>query len=275
MRKVFSRAQVGWLVLALLTGALTGCLVPSRESVKEPGWPATNAEGIRPTVSPSAPKLIKPVIPPETGESVGADDMDSEPPPSPVSPLNAPTSAETPAVVPSQPSGPSAGIDVQRPTRDGLPVPSTEPNDPSLSTSAGVQAAPIEQGRPPTPQTNSGEKVKLVKPELAPGESPAPVEPRTHEWEDQRVKTAAMKLAKESGNVKKGKICYSAKTDEWWVVLYEDAGSAFEVKQFIWDREREKMEPFLVLKRIGKDRLEEDLMTREPGKACEAFDPGR
>jgi hypothetical protein len=94
----------------------------------------------------------------------------------------------------------------------------------------------------------------------------------SREWEDQRVKQAAFKLAKESAGVKKGKICYSVKNDEWWVVLYEDAGTVYDVRQYTWDRSQEKLERFLVPKRIGKNRLEEELSLRETDKACEAVD---
>lgn len=79
-------------------------------------------------------------------------------------------------------------------------------------------------------------------------------------------------MAKEFPGVHKGKICYSVKTDEWWVVLYDEAGAAYDVKQYTWNRDQEKLDQFLVLKRIGKNRLEEDLSVREADKACEPLD---
>ncbi len=59
------------------------------------------------------------------------------------------------------------------------------------------------------------------------------------------------------------------KTDEWWIVLYDDMGAVYDVKQFTWNRDQEKLEPFLVLKKIGKNRLEEELTVREADRACE------
>lgn len=79
-------------------------------------------------------------------------------------------------------------------------------------------------------------------------------------------------MAHEFQGIKKGKICYSVKTDEWWVVLYEDIGSLYDVKQYTWNRDQEKLEQFLVLKKIGKNRLQEDINERESDKACEPLD---
>jgi hypothetical protein len=108
----------------------------------------------------------------------------------------------------------------------------------------------------------------------APPQTPAALEAKagSRQWEDQKVRQAAIKLSHQFQGVKKGKICYSVKNDEWWVVLYEDAGPMYELKQYTWNRDQEKLEEFLVLKKIGKNRLEEDRSARDPDRACEAVD---
>jgi hypothetical protein len=98
-------------------------------------------------------------------------------------------------------------------------------------------------------------------------------EPAEQEWEDQKVRDAAVVMAKASPEVKKIKICYVVKQHEWWVILYEQGQGFFELKQYIWNKESEKLEPFLVLKRIPAARLQQHLTEEEPGKACEILEP--
>jgi hypothetical protein len=98
-----------------------------------------------------------------------------------------------------------------------------------------------------------------------------PAVPR--DWEDQKVKAAADALVKSSPNVRKIRICYAVKYDEWWVTLYEDIGPFFELKQFVWNREQERLQPHLVEQRIAKTALERHLKESEPEQACEALDP--
>jgi len=96
--------------------------------------------------------------------------------------------------------------------------------------------------------------------------------PQKNDWEDQKVKSAAMEMAKASPSVRKMKICYEVKHDEWWVILYEDNGPAIELKQLVWNRSQERFEPHLVVERISRDQLEKHVAESEPGRACEAVD---
>jgi len=86
--------------------------------------------------------------------------------------------------------------------------------------------------------------------------------------EEHQIKTAAYELAKSVGAIEKMKLCYVPKDDEWWATFYVDIGSIFDVKQFIWSRESEKFEPFLVLKRISKSKLASELKQDEPERKC-------
>jgi hypothetical protein len=91
-------------------------------------------------------------------------------------------------------------------------------------------------------------------------------------WEDEKVKALALELAKGAPAGTKVKICYAVKKDEWWVILYEDTGTVFDLKQYSWNREQNKLEQFLVLKTVPKDKIEEDLASSEPDRACEVLD---
>lgn len=93
-----------------------------------------------------------------------------------------------------------------------------------------------------------------------------------HKWEDQAVKDAAIEIARSFPQTKKIKICYSINDDEWWVTLYDFTDSFIDLKQFTWNRETKKLEPFLVLKKIPPNRLQEHLSEEESGKACEVVD---
>jgi hypothetical protein len=97
--------------------------------------------------------------------------------------------------------------------------------------------------------------------------------PAKQEWEDQKVRDAAVVMAKASPGVEKIKICYAVKQHEWWVILYERGQGFFELKQYIWNKESEKLEPFLVVKRIPAARLQQHLTEEEPGRACEILEP--
>jgi hypothetical protein len=79
-------------------------------------------------------------------------------------------------------------------------------------------------------------------------------------------------LAKGSSAGSKMKICYAVTKDEWWVILYEDAGTVFDVKQYSWNREQNKLEPFLVFKTVPKDQIQENLNSSEPDRACEVLE---
>jgi hypothetical protein len=87
------------------------------------------------------------------------------------------------------------------------------------------------------------------------------------------VKAAAMELSRVMPGIKKLKVCYAVKEDEWWVTLYEESGPAFELKQYTWNREQDKLEQFLVQKRLAADRLQSHLTEHENDMACEVLDP--
>jgi hypothetical protein len=92
-------------------------------------------------------------------------------------------------------------------------------------------------------------------------------------WEDQKVRIAALEMARSIPSTQKVKICYDAKHDEWWVTFYDRQGAMYDLKQFVWERESEKLEPFLVQQRISQTKLEDHVKREEKGRACEAFDP--
>ncbi|MGC8908873.1 MAG: hypothetical protein ACP5M0_15740 [Desulfomonilaceae bacterium] len=86
--------------------------------------------------------------------------------------------------------------------------------------------------------------------------------------ERERVRLAALDEAKELGSVIRLKICYVKEDDEWWAILYRDEGPIIDLKQFVWNRKTEKLEPFLVIRQIKKEELDSELRKKEPGKTC-------
>ena len=146
------------------------------------------------------------------------------------------------------------------------------------------------------PPAGHGEKATgLIKPMIPPGRSDAreessgqdygsrPTEERTggakepgspearKHWEDEKVKRAAVNMAKSFRRARKVKVCYVVDDDEWWVTIYDDLGSSIDLKQYVWDREKEALEPFLVLKRIPRGRMEKHAGEKRPGQACEVI----
>jgi len=109
-----------------------------------------------------------------------------------------------------------------------------------------------------------------MKPQLQ--KNPSPAQSNVL-WEDQKVKGAATQMLKQYPSVKKVKICYAVKDDEWWVILYDDLDTHYELRQFTWDRDQGRLRPFLVLKRIEKNEFQEHLTASEPDRACEVLDP--
>ncbi|MEJ2717336.1 MAG: hypothetical protein P8182_09390 [Deltaproteobacteria bacterium] len=93
--------------------------------------------------------------------------------------------------------------------------------------------------------------------------------PRKPPPKEQGLLDAAIAEAKRLSAVEKMKLCYKHKEDEWWVSIYVDIGGRIDVKQFIWNRELEKLEPFLVIKRLPKTKLASELNAAEPGSVCE------
>ena len=122
------------------------------------------------------------------------------------------------------------------------------------------------------PNTGPGKPAEGSK-ESAPTQSEQ--KPSSRTWEDEKVKTLALELAKGSSAGSKMKICYAVKKDEWWVILYEDTGAVYELKQYSWNREQNRLEPFLVFKTIPKDQIQEQLNSPEPDRACEVLETPR
>jgi hypothetical protein len=91
--------------------------------------------------------------------------------------------------------------------------------------------------------------------------------------EESQVKVEARELAKRIGSIERIKMCYVDEDDEWWATFYQDIGSVIDVKQFIWNRESQRFEPFLVLKRISKSKLTAELNRNEKGRHCAVVSP--
>ncbi len=150
---------------------------------------------------------------------------------------------------------------------------------------------PYIPGSPDAPdasqQSGVGEATDLRPPSASQGEgtnrgvparagSPPPASQGTpqgrNQWESQKVKAAAIKIAKTVPAVIKIKVCYAVENDEWWVTLYDDHGELIDLKQYTWNREKLALEPFLVLRQISKSQLEHDLTQKTSGRACEILD---
>lgn len=194
-------------------------------------------------------------------------------------------------IVPSQEGMRKADLSLQRPS-DSQPEmktgsgPLIKPSIPQESaatspaprTPENASARPEDAAQRPTVGTDNPfdekPKPKAEPPKTyeAPQPPAGPKGPAKQEWEDQKVREAAVEMAKASPEVKKIKICYAVKEHEWWVVLYERGEGYFELKQFIWNKESERLEPYLVVKRIPAARLQQHLTEEEPGKACEVME---
>lgn len=133
---------------------------------------------------------------------------------------------------------------------------------------APQKSAPEKRPAPPAAAAPSGAPAGAQPTDAKPEPE---TKPRTKQWEDEKIKTVALNLAATSAAVVRIKVCYYVKHDEWWVIAYEDTGGPIELKQYIWNRDQEKLEPFLVLKTIARDRLEEHVKASEPDKACEVI----
>ncbi len=137
-------------------------------------------------------------------------------------------------------------------------------NLPEQEESQNIQA----KARSVSEQPDTGPR-KPVEGSTEPSSTQTEPKPSTRVWEDEKVKTLALELAKGSSAGSKMKVCYAVKKDEWWVILYEDTGAVFELKQYSWNREKNILEPFLVFKTVPKDEIQENLNSSEPDRACE------
>ena len=92
--------------------------------------------------------------------------------------------------------------------------------------------------------------------------------------EEEKVKKTALETLKGLTAPIKYTICYDEENDEWWLTVYDDIGHALDVKQYFWTSSQEKWEPFLVLNRIPKGRLNAELSNKSDRKKCSIYEPG-
>lgn len=166
------------------------------------------------------------------------------------------------------------------PSQEGLKNSSWDP-PPTAEEQAGAPQArqglikpviPLErQTDAPSPPQKGEQPQPPIRVVLEP---PADSKPQKNDWEDDKVKRAAIELAKAFPSVRKMKICLEVKHSEWWVILYEDNGPMVELRQFVWNKSEEKFEPHLVPDRIPRDQLDRHAAESEPGRACETVDLG-
>jgi hypothetical protein len=88
-----------------------------------------------------------------------------------------------------------------------------------------------------------------------------------------KAKLHAYQLAVRIGNVKKIKICWDKKFEEWRFTLYHDVGDYYDLKQFFWKIDATQPEKFCVLRHLAKDRLNEAAAEPDGKRACSVFEP--
>lgn len=113
------------------------------------------------------------------------------------------------------------------------------------------------------PSNKSGPK-EITGPETKPNQSLS---------DEDRVKKAALQVIKELASPQKYLICHDEIKDEWSLTVFDDIGHILDVKQYYWNMETEKMEPFLVLNRIPKSHLNDELSKKSLGKNCKTYRP--
>lgn len=91
--------------------------------------------------------------------------------------------------------------------------------------------------------------------------------------EEDHVRDIAIRLAEEHPSVRKIKICFDSKDEEWWIVLYQDAGPYYQLRQFIWSINHDVLEPFLVVERVSTRSLLKHLYAKERNRKCEVLEP--
>ena len=91
--------------------------------------------------------------------------------------------------------------------------------------------------------------------------------------DEDKVKRAALEVIKELSSPKKYMICHDEIKDEWSLTVFDDIGNVLDVKRYYWNMETEKMEPFLVLNRIPKSHLKDELSKKGLGKNCSTYQP--
>jgi hypothetical protein len=84
----------------------------------------------------------------------------------------------------------------------------------------------------------------------------------------EKLRRDSYELARDLGAVVAMKLCHDKKTGEWWLTLYRDTETAIDVRQFIWSLDKDEFTPFLVVKRIPKEKLTDHLKGKEQGRTC-------
>ena len=114
------------------------------------------------------------------------------------------------------------------------------------------------------PLPNSKDKVADSK--SAQGKSGKPLS------EEEKVLNVATETVSIVASPAKYTVCYDQEKAEWWLTIYDDIGYAFDVKKFFWNPELEKFEPFLVLSKISKNRLNDEVSKKSDTKKCSVHD---
>lgn len=172
-------------------------------------------------------------------------------PPGPTS-FGLPTEAPTPVPAPPPDQGLiKAYIPEDESAESGQPSAQTAPPQAAVPPQTLSWAGTAREGSNPPRQSKSDEQKK-----------------KGGQWEDQKVTGLALEEAKGIPSVQAGKVCYDTEYDEWSVILYDDTGPILDLKQYIWNRDSERLEPFLVKKEIPPSRLKSHLNQKERGKLC-------
>ncbi len=90
--------------------------------------------------------------------------------------------------------------------------------------------------------------------------------------EEEKVLNVATETVSGVASPTKYTVCYDEEKAEWWLTIYDDIGYAFDVKKFFWNPELEKFEPFLVLSKISKNRLNDEISKKSDTKKCSVHD---
>jgi hypothetical protein len=160
-----------------------------------------------------------------------------------------------------RPSSTTLEVSAQKRTQPSRLIKVSRPESPADERrqwgSMPARQGPPSQSQPPNVRVVSGASGRVKK--FGP------------ETEESQVEVAARELAKRIGSIDGIKMCYVDNDDEWWATFYQDIGTVIDVRQFVWNRESERFEPFLVLKRISKSKFAGELHRKEQGRRCRIF----
>jgi hypothetical protein len=153
--------------------------------------------------------------------------------------------------------------DIKDMTTGAIQAPKTqEKSDQTKSSAEKNEPSGSKKGDKEPNRDNQLKKVTLPPPKIEKKLS-----------DEDKVKKAALEVIKELGSPIKYIICYDQEKDEWSLTVYDDIGNVLDVKQYFWNIEKEKLEPFLVLNRIPKSRLGLELSKSSVKKKCSTYDP--